>query len=140
MRLLSALNACDYINPVIFICFTLWGPNFHVMRSAILCQLYILKNVESTHGGGLLLVKLQALLKVTLLNGCFLNCTNSNKSHNAYTFNDSALVYLPNSYCFTLRQDPYLFNFRQIQWFYRSITFRQTFGSYVIHLGREKNW
>ena len=29
------------------------------------------KNCEKTHGGVLLLVKLQALLKVTLLHGCF---------------------------------------------------------------------
>ena len=49
-----------------------------------------LKNAKSTHGGVLILVKLQAsdvtLLKLTLLHGCFsrfLNCTNGTKSRNA---------------------------------------------------------
>ena len=46
--------------------------------------LYNLENVKNTHGELLLLVELQAklaaLLKVTLLHGCFsrfLNCTNA---------------------------------------------------------------
>ena len=42
-----------------------------VMFYAIWHHLYNLKNVKNNHGGGLLLVKLQALLKVTLLHGCF---------------------------------------------------------------------
>ena len=45
-----------------------------------------LKKRENTHGGVLLLGKLQAILKVTLLNGCFSrfkNCTNGNKLHKA---------------------------------------------------------
>ena len=56
----------------------------NVMRCAICYHLYNLKNVKNTHGGVLLLVKLQALLKVTLLHGSFsrfLNCTNGTKSH-----------------------------------------------------------
>ena len=40
-----------------------------LVRCAIWCHLYILKNVKSTHGGGL------RLPKVTL------NCTNGTKSH-----------------------------------------------------------
>ena len=43
------------------------------------------KNVKSTHGGALILIKLQAL-NLTLLHGCFLrllNCTNGTKSRNA---------------------------------------------------------
>ena len=61
-----------------------------VMFCAIWYYLYNLKNVKNTHGGVLLLVKLQAkpatLLKVTLLHGCFsrfLNCTNGTKSRSA---------------------------------------------------------
>ena len=42
-----------------------------VMFYAIWHHLYNLKNVKNNHGGVLLLVKLQALLKVTLLHGCF---------------------------------------------------------------------
>ena len=42
-----------------------------VMFYAIWHHLYNLKNVKNNHGGVLLLVKLQALLKVTLLRGCF---------------------------------------------------------------------
>ena len=60
------------------------------MRWAIWYHLYNLKNVESTHGGVLILVKLQAspcnLLKLTILHGCFsrfLNFTNDTKSCNA---------------------------------------------------------
>ena len=53
------------------------------MRGAIWYHLYNLKNMKNTHGGVLLLVKLEAtLLKVTLLHGCFsrfLNCTNGTK-------------------------------------------------------------
>ena len=59
------------------------------MRYAIWYHLSNLKNVKNTHGGMLLLVKLQAksnLLKVTFLYGCFsrfLNCTNNTKSRKA---------------------------------------------------------
>ena len=59
------------------------------MRCTIWYHLHSLKNMKNTHGGILLLVKLQAepatLLKVILLHGCFLrflNCTNGNKSRN----------------------------------------------------------
>ena len=57
-----------------------------VMRCAIWYHLYSLKNMKNTHGGVLILVRLQALLKSTLLHGyfsCFLNCTNGTTSHNA---------------------------------------------------------
>ena len=58
------------------------------MLSAIWHHLHNLKNVKNTHGGKLLLVKLQpaTLTKVALLHGCFsrfLNCTNDTKSRNA---------------------------------------------------------
>ena len=46
-------------------------------------HMYNFKNVKNTHGGVLLLVKLQALLKVALLHRCFprfLNCANGTKS------------------------------------------------------------
>ena len=43
----------------------------HVMLCAIWYHLNNFKNVKNTHRGPLLLVKLQALLKVTLLQGCF---------------------------------------------------------------------
>ena len=63
---------------------------YSVMRSAIWCHLYNLKNVKNTDGGVLLLVKLHAkpaaLLKVTLLHGCFsgfLNCANGTKPRKA---------------------------------------------------------
>ena len=49
----------------------------------ILHHLYNLKNVKNTHAGVILLVKLQALLKASLLHGCFsrfLNCTDGTKS------------------------------------------------------------
>ena len=52
-------------------------------RFGVTCNL---KNVKNTHGGVLLLVKLQASLKVTLLHeylSRFLNCTNGTKSRNA---------------------------------------------------------
>ena len=59
------------------------------MRCAICYHFYNLKNMKNTHGGLLLLVKLQAfcynLLIVTLLHGCFsrfLNCTSGTKSRN----------------------------------------------------------
>ena len=65
----------------------------YVIRCAIWYHQYNLKNVKNTHGGVLILVKLQAcrlkhatLLKLTLLHGCFLgflNCTNGTKSRNA---------------------------------------------------------
>ena len=55
-----------------------------------LVHLYNWKNVKNTHGGALLLVKLQAkpptLPKLTLPHGCFsrfFNCTNGTKSRNA---------------------------------------------------------
>ena len=60
------------------------------MHCANCYHLYNLKNVKNTHGGVLLLVKLQALatlLKVTLVHGCFsrfLSCTNGTKSPNAW--------------------------------------------------------
>ena len=60
-----------------------------VMRRAIWYHLYNLRHVTNTHGGVLLLVKLQAL-KVALLRGCFsrlLNCTNGTKSRKASRFN-----------------------------------------------------
>ena len=53
---------------------------------AIWYHLYNFKNVKNTHGGVLILVKLQALLRLTLLHGCFsrfLNCTNGTKLCNA---------------------------------------------------------
>ena len=63
-----------------------------MVRCAIWYYLYNLKNVKNTHGGVLILVKLQTeavsatLLKLTILHGCFsrfLNCTNSTKSCHA---------------------------------------------------------
>ena len=65
--------------------------NDNTMLCAIWYHLYNLKNVKNTHGGVLLLIKLQpkkraTLLKVTLLDVCFsrfLNCTNDTKSCNA---------------------------------------------------------
>ena len=70
-------------------CWFKWWYN--TMLCAIWYHLYNFKNVKNTHGGVLLLVKLQpkkraTLLKVTLLHGCFsrfLNCTNDTKSCNA---------------------------------------------------------
>ena len=58
------------------------------MRCAIWYHVYNLKNMKSTHGGVLLLVKLKpaTLLKVTLLHGCFscsLNFANGTKSRKA---------------------------------------------------------
>ena len=57
-----------------------------MMFCAIWYIMYNLKNVRNTHGGVLLLIKLQAkpatLLKAILLHGCFsrfLNCTNCTK-------------------------------------------------------------
>ena len=41
------------------------------MLSAISYHSYNLKNVKKPHGGLLLLLKLQALAKVTLLHDCF---------------------------------------------------------------------
>ena len=61
------------------------------MLCAIWYHLYNLKNVKNTHGGVLLLVKLQASLKVTLLHGCFsrfLNCTND--TNRAMHYKDGA--------------------------------------------------
>ena len=59
--------------------------NKYVMRCAMWYHLYNLKNVKSTHGGVLLLVKFQAF-KVKLLHGCFSrfsDCTNGTKSRKA---------------------------------------------------------
>ena len=68
-----------------------------VVRCTIWYYLYNLKNVKNTHGGLLILVKLQAsflflqgtFLKLTLLHGCFsyfLNCTNgTNAPHISIT-------------------------------------------------------
>ena len=60
------------------------------MRCAIWYYWYNLKSVKNTHGGVLILIKLQALacnlLKLTLLHGCFSrfsNGTNGIKSRNA---------------------------------------------------------
>ena len=73
---------------------------------AIWYHLYNFKNVKNTHGGVLLLVKLQecfiTLLQVTHLHGCFLNCTNSTKSRKTshvfslivYIFRYSATCYI----------------------------------------------
>ena len=66
------------------------GPSTNVVLCTIWYHVHNLKNVKNTHGGVLILVKLQAkpatLLKVTLLHGCFLrflNCMNGTKSHKA---------------------------------------------------------
>ena len=68
-----------------------------VMCCAIWYHLLILKNVKNTHGGVLLLVKLQAfLLKVTLLHGCFscfLNCKNDTKSCKASHMTYNTIYY-----------------------------------------------
>ena len=61
----------------------------------IWCNLYNFENVKNTHGGVLLLIKLQAS-KVTLLHGCFsryLNCTNGTKSQKASLVNISNRVF-----------------------------------------------
>ena len=58
----------------------------YVMFCAIWYHLYNLKNIKNTNGGVLLLVRLQALLQITLLHGCFsgfLNCTNGTNLRNA---------------------------------------------------------
>ena len=71
------------------LCVSQGAVSLNVMSCAIWCHLYNLKNVKSIHGGVLILVKLQAsatLLKLTLLDGCFLcflNCANGTKSRNA---------------------------------------------------------
>ena len=54
------------------------SPEFNVMRCAIWYNLHNLKNVKNTHGGVLILVKLQAKSVFSR----FLNCTNCTKSHN----------------------------------------------------------
>ena len=62
------------------------------MFRSIWYHLYNLKNVKSTHGGVLL------LLKVTLLHGCFsrfLNCTNGTKSHNTSHINLFSVLEAP---------------------------------------------
>ena len=56
------------------------------MRNTIWYYLKSLKKVKNTHGGVLILVKLQASLKINTPPGVFfvfLNCTNSAKSRNA---------------------------------------------------------
>ena len=64
-----------------------------VMHCAILYHLYNLKNVKNTHGGVLILVKLQA----TKINTppwaffTFLNCTNGIKSRKAPHFRNKTL-------------------------------------------------
>ena len=58
----------------------------YVVLCAISHRSYNFKNVKNTHGGVLLSVKLHALVKVTLLHGCFsrfLNCAHATKSRNA---------------------------------------------------------
>ena len=62
------------------------------MFCSIWYHLYNLKNVKSTHGGVLF------LLKVTLLHGCFsrfLNCTNGTKSHNTSHINLFSVLEAP---------------------------------------------
>ena len=57
-----------------------------MMLCAIWHHLYNLKNVKNTHGGVLLLIKLQAL-KITILHGRFsrfLNCTNGTKLRKSF--------------------------------------------------------
>ena len=65
----------------------------------VLCAIWYhlsnLKNAKNTHGGVLIIVKLQTLLKCTLLHGFmsrFLNCTNSNKSLNVPHISNSSEV------------------------------------------------
>ena len=63
-----------------------WNCSKYVKLCAICCHLYNLKIRENTHGGVSLLVKLQVVIKVTLLHGCFshfLNCGNGTKSRKA---------------------------------------------------------
>ena len=74
----------------------------YVMFCLILYHWYNLKNVKNTHGGMLLLVKLQALkpatlLKITLFHGYFsrfLNCTNGIKSRNASHITSCEVYYM----------------------------------------------
>ena len=63
----------------------LFGGHTYVILCTISYHFYNFRNVENTHGGVLLLVKLQpaTLLNVTLIQWCFsffLNCTNGTKS------------------------------------------------------------
>ena len=65
------------------------------MLCTIWYHLYNLKNVKNTHGGVLLLVKLQAL-KVTLFHGCFsgfLNYKNDTKSRKASHIKKPSLIH-----------------------------------------------
>ena len=55
----------------------------YVMRCAIFYHLYNLKNKKITHGGVLLLVKLQALAHLLACFSRFLDCTNGTESPNA---------------------------------------------------------
>ena len=55
--------------------------SLYVMFCAIWFHLYTLKNVKNIHGRVLLLVNLRALLKVTLLYGCFSRFFKLHKSH-----------------------------------------------------------
>ena len=63
---------------------------WYFARFGTICKLK--KNVKNSHGGVLLLVKLQALtckIKLTLVRGCFsrfLNCADGNKSRKASHF------------------------------------------------------
>ena len=69
----------------------------YVMRCVIWYHLYSFKNVKNSHRGLLFLVKLQAILKVTLLHGCFsnfLNCKNGAKPCNASLINLVPLLLL----------------------------------------------
>ena len=94
----SIKNICESLIPIIpinLLCYwsdstiaLSWIKNtskkyeLYVMLCTIWYRLYNLKIVKNTHGGVLLLVKLQASLKVTLLHGCFsrfLNCANGTK-------------------------------------------------------------
>ena len=74
MCCLDQIEPCNRVQNVLYVTFgAIW---YHFCN---------LKNVKNTHGGVLLLVKLQAFLKVTLLHGCFppfLNCADGTKSRN----------------------------------------------------------
>ena len=67
------------------LCIDDYGVNIYLMLCVIYYHLYSFKNAKNTHGGVLLLVKLESkpatLLKVTLFHGCF--CANDTKSRKA---------------------------------------------------------
>ena len=87
---------------------TRYNQKVNVVRCSIWYYLYNLKNVKNTHGGRLILVKLQyksaTLLKLTLLHGCFsrfLNCTNGTKSRNASQMKNTSSFHVFNTrYCY----------------------------------------